>query len=78
MRQELERSVQEKYFSGMQQQFSRESIYSVPKLMLTETTFMTIVDQRSFQANFERWNGPDLSNSTLTRHMKLIIDMGGT
>ena len=54
MRQELDRLVQEKYFGGVQQQCSTEPIYSLSKLMHTETTFTTIVDQRSFQANFER------------------------
>jgi hypothetical protein len=47
--------------------------------MHTETTtFATIVDQWNFQANFERWNGPDLSNSTFRRHRKLITDIEGT
>ena len=77
LRQEPERFVQEKYFRGLQQQCSRESIYSVSTLMLTETIFTTIMDQRHFQASFERCSGPDLRNGTFTRHRELIKNVEG-
>ena len=43
--------------------------------MHTETICTTIVNQRNSHDNFSQRNGPDLNNSSFTRHRKLITEV---